>query len=250
MHQRLVAELRRSLLLIILNKGCDRGRKSHGSPWDTSSWWHMTWEGTYGSRATIGVALGNAEAAASQSVEGRMGNRQTRRMPTGKGSIESGRPGTGSDQSRTESGRSGTYGDIPAGTAVTVATTECAAVKGPSLIDTRMGSSFGPGVEVPAAAAAHSRMSLRLGFGVSGSEVCVPMASCPSSPGEAKNWIPPQDRTRGEKMDGNPQERLPVRQIGLTSCGTCTHFISRKPACTAGSIAACIRSAFVHCGRL
>jgi hypothetical protein len=131
MHQRLVAELRRSLLLIILNKGCDRG--SHGSPWDTSSWWRMTWEGT--------------EAAASQSVEGCLVNR-----PTGKGSVESGRPGTGSDRSGTGSRRSGTYGDIPAGAAV--ATAECAAVKGPSLVDTRIGSGFGTGggVEVPAAA--------------------------------------------------------------------------------------------------
>jgi hypothetical protein len=35
MHQGLVAELRRSLLLIILNKGCDRGKKAmdpHGTP--------------------------------------------------------------------------------------------------------------------------------------------------------------------------------------------------------------------------
>jgi hypothetical protein len=156
MHQGLVAELRRSLLLIILNKGCDRGRKSHGSPWDTSSWWRMTWKGT--------------EAAASQSVEGCLGNRRTSRMPTGKRSVESGRPGTGSD-------RSGTYGEIPAGAAGAVATAECAAVKGPGLVDTRMGSGFGTrgGGAGGGAAAAHSRMRLGLGFGVSGSEVCVAM---------------------------------------------------------------------------
>jgi hypothetical protein len=158
----LVAELRRSLLLIILTKGCDRRRKSHGSPWDTSSWWRMNWNGT--------------GSAASQSVEGRLGNRRTSRMPTGKGSVESGRPGTGSDRSGTGNGRSGTYGQIPAAAAVAVATAECAAVKGLTLVNTRMGSCFatgGGGAGGAAAAAAHSRRRLGLGFGVSGSEVCM-----------------------------------------------------------------------------
>jgi hypothetical protein len=122
----------------------------------------MTWDGT--------------ESVASQSVEGRLGNRRTSRMPTGKGSVESGRPGTGSDRSGTGNRRSGTYGEIPA--AAAVATTECAAVKGPTLVNTRMGSCFatgGGGAGAAAAATAHSRRSLGLGFGVSGSEVCVAM---------------------------------------------------------------------------